>query len=239
MFELRTEWLKKRLGKFTASDIWKLTKEGKKKGVEFGDTAMTYIHSKVAEIITGEIVELPDLKQLQWGNANENDAILTYEHVTGNKVQYFGGADPQYFPYNAYSGGSPDGLQGEDATIEAKCPFNSANHIKFLIGSLDENPAQWLKDNKEEYYAQLQFNLLATKRTHAVFISYDPRTVEHSHRLAIIQVPANTEYQNMLIRKLEMAKDIVVDMLEKLERKPLIVTGETINNHSVLIVDKP
>lgn len=158
------DWERIRLGRFTASEINKLM--GKRTANKpFTDTAMTYIKSKIAEQLTG-VSEQKHGAALEWGLDNEGEAIQVFQQRTGLKVDV-----AMFVPYGDHAGGSPDGYIGEYAIIEVKCPYNSANHVEFLLlGEGNE-----LKDVKPEYYDQIQSNLLFTKRSQAYFISYDPR----------------------------------------------------------------
>lgn len=204
-----SEWKAKRLGKFTSSEIHKLMKGGRSKSQLFGQGALTYIEEKIAEIITGEAKELEG-KALEWGAANELDAITLFSQQHNEVVEFFGVGNPEFFAWNNVSGGSPDGLT-PTAVIECKCPFNSANHIGFLIASKLPNSEQteWLKENWPEYFYQVQFNMLCCKREKAYLVSYDPRTVAPEHRLAVIEIKADGELQMDIDYRISEAKKIV------------------------------
>ena len=101
--------------------------------------------------------------------------------------------------------------------IEAKCPWNSANHVQFLMASRGDNHDAWLWENWEDYYAQVQFNMLCCNRPTAVLLSYDPRVLNHEHRLAPLYIPANPEFQSVIVSRLELAKKIVVETLNIIE----------------------
>lgn len=205
-----------RLGFFTASEIHRITKSGRAKDVIFGEGAITYINEKIAEIITGERKGSPATVATEWGIVNEADAIATYEKLSGKKVEYFGSSNPKFFMFNDISGASPDGLIGEDSGIEAKCPYVSSNHIETLLNQ--ENGQQWLKNNHYDYYCQCQFQMLATKRDKWMFISYDPRTVDYKHRLAIIELAKDNELCADIEKRLVAAKEIVKNALSILNR---------------------
>ena len=67
------EWFEKRLGKFTASEIYKLM--GK---TGFGKTGETYIYEKVCEQLTGELQEEINTKATTWGEETEPYAVDFY-----------------------------------------------------------------------------------------------------------------------------------------------------------------
>jgi YqaJ-like viral recombinase domain len=208
-----SEWKQTRLGKFTASEISKLLVSSKKKGEVFGKTALSYINEKVAEIVTGEAKSLDGIKALEWGAANEVDAIRLFQEQHDEPVEYFGGGNPQFFEFNSFSGGSPDGLT-DTAVVEVKCPYNSANHIDFLLA---DNPNEWMQDNAWEYYCQIQFNMLCTGKERGFLVSYDPRAIQPHHRLAVLEIARNEPLQEEMTTKLEAAKQIVKSALERLE----------------------
>lgn len=204
-------WRSERIGCFTSSEIYKLLVSGRKKEQYFGETAMTYIRETVGEIITGETPEVSS-KAIEWGYANEHDAALEYEKKMNVRVDYYGAGNPKYFPYSDVAGGSPDGLVGEKTLIEIKCPFNSGNHIKFLMM---DNQGQ-LKADNFDYYCQVQMNLLCTNRELAHFISYDPRVIDHRLRLAILEVTRDNELIKEIEERIRAASEIVKNLLTKL-----------------------
>lgn len=213
-----TEWRKERLGKFTSSEIFKLMKSGRKKDELFGQTALTYINEKIAEIITGQAPEPVFAKALEWGAANELDAILTFQERFHGEVEHFGTGNPKFFPFYGISGGSPDALTAE-LVVEAKCPWTSSTHVDFLRAAhlpMSQH-GEWLLDNKEEYYYQTQLNMLACDRKKAVLISYDPRVLNHQHRLAVLQVDLDPTFEAEITKRLDAAKDIVRATLNSFE----------------------
>ena len=201
-------WKAERIGKFTASDIHKLMRPGKKKGEYFGEGAMTYIFETVAQVLTGEVEEVSS-RAIEWGYANEYDAILEYEKRMGGHVNYYGSGQPKFVPYNDVAGGSPDGEVGLHLLTEVKCPFNSGNHAKFLAM---EKPEQ-LKTANFDYYCQVQMNLLCTKREIAHFLSYDPRVIDHKLRLAILEIGRDDILISELKERIDAATEIVKSLL--------------------------
>lgn len=205
-----------RLGRFTASEIHKLMKSGKKKDEYFADGAMTYIYEKIAEAITGQPKAQVKSMATEWGLQMETDAIKWFEIITGKKVQHFGANEYKFYEFNNNSGCSPDGLViGENANVQAKCPFNSANHINYL--TIRDNAAEWLKKNEYEYYAQCQFEMMCCKTDKCYFISYDDRTVEPEHRMKIIELLPDAEFVKELTERIKKATEIVRNDLEYLQ----------------------
>lgn len=193
MIEQRTtDWYLCRKGMFTSSEIWKLmqggtrpmneeeliaAKESKSKrktvDVMFGDTAITYIRSKVAESLmtTNSFIDYIDenslaTRAMQRGIELEFEARNIYSERFNKRVDEVG-----FEIYDEYSGGSLDGLvDGENAQIEIKCP-NTDKHLLFMM----------MKDGKElldiepKYYYQIQYNLMGYNHKWCDFITYDNR----------------------------------------------------------------
>lgn len=220
-----TAWAAQRLGRFTASEIYKLMKGGRKKDQLFGQGAMTYIEEKIAEIVTGEAKELEGLKALEWGAANELDAITLFQQMHFEEVQHFGLSNPEFFEWNSVSGGSPDGLT-HTAVVEVKCPYVSSNHVGFLIASKlpIEQQAEWLKENWDNYYCQVQFNMLCCNRGKGYLISYDPRTVKPEHRIAVLEVMADGDFQMDIDFRISEAKKIVKQALNTIDEPVKLIS---------------
>ena len=228
-----TEWKAQRLGKFTASEIYKLLKGGRKKDELFGQTALTYINEKIAEILTGEAPELTNIKALEWGSANELDAVLLFSQQHHETVENFGTGNPQFFPFHAIAGGSPDALTAT-AVIEVKCPWNSANHVDFLKAARTmATHGEWLHDNKEEYWAQIQFNMICCGKDTGFLVSYDPRVIQPEHRLAILSIEKDGTFHGEIVTRLDAAKNIVLSTLNSFETadsEPEAITLQPINS---------
>jgi hypothetical protein len=239
MFAQEDTWRQERLGRFTASSFHKLMTGGKRpmtpvelearpkteKRVTvdtlFGDGAMTYINEIIAEYITGEAAEQRDFKQTEWGQANELDAILSFQEATGFEVDYYGISNPKFFPYGKMGGGSPDGLAPkQDAIIEVKCPYCSSNHVAYLKAAMmpeNEHGADgWFAKERYDYYIQMQKNMLVTQTNNAYFVSYDPRVVNTKKRLVIFRISRNDEIIQEMISRLNAAEALVAHTLDLL-----------------------
>lgn len=181
------DWKQQRLGKFTASEIHKLLGTGKVRD--------TYILEKATEILTGEpVTDLSGMKALEWGKKYEKEAYTLWE---GGTKGYLG---EKFFPYGEWAGGSPDGLK-DSKVVEIKCPYNSINHLANLQL---ENANDLLKLHKD-YYAQIQFNMLCTKKKWGVFISYDPRFIQKEKQIKTIAIPQDDVFQKQILENLETA----------------------------------
>lgn len=210
-----------RLGCFTASQIGNLMKSGRAKGQLFGDTAMTYIYSKIAEYITGEPAPSASAVSMDFGKAYEKDAAMWLQQSI--PFTYHGAENFIYLEYNQFAGGSPDGLS-EDAVIELKVPYVPGNHVKTLIAAtmntMEHNA--WLSNQHPDYYAQLQFNMLCADKhfgtitRKGIYATYDPRTINPEHRMAILYIERDEMFLDELKMRIEKATEIVTNELTKL-----------------------
>lgn len=155
--EQRSEaWFAARLGKATASrykDV--LAKIGK------GEAAArrNYRAQLVVERLTGQQADRFTSPFMEWGTDTEDLARITYSLRTGNKVDLVGFLEHD----TIVTGASPDGLVGDDGTIEIKC-MSTANHIEVLRKQMV----------LPEYIAQIQGQLWVAKRKWCDFTSFEP-----------------------------------------------------------------
>lgn len=199
------EWKILRLGRITASDASKILVKSRTKGQVFGDTAMSYLYAKAAEIITGELP--PDLDQvyaIAYGKGLEPQARAAFEFITGGAVETLGICTPSEKRLGQYLGFSPDGKFGEEF-LEIKCPLNTANHLKFICEDFI----------RPEYIAQMQFSMMIAKTPFHYFLSYDPRVPQKP--IAYKQVFRDEEMIKELKERSELAIQEIEKILQKLE----------------------
>ncbi|MCW3109901.1 MAG: YqaJ recombinase family protein [Segetibacter sp.] len=220
------EWHKIRLGRFTSSELHKLmtstsrpmtTTEleaekangGKKKTITdvslLSDGAVTYVLEKVSETITEEKTQASS-KAIEWGVLYEPEAIQFFSQSIDREI-----FASTFVPFGEHSGGTPDG-ETKDFIIEVKCPFVSSNHVKYFL----YNSAEDLKEDKPEYYWQIQGNLLFTGKDKAFFISYDPRVKKDKLKLSSLLIHANKEDHELIKLKLEKAIEKKIQVLTSL-----------------------
>lgn len=151
-------WFEAKLGKVGAShisDIMAKTKTGP------AASRNNYMVQLVCERLTGEVTEHFTSKAMEWGIAQEENAVTEYEMASGNMVEFEGFVEHPTVPM---SGASPDGLVGEEGLIEVKCPLTTT-HIKSLLG----------QDIDRGYILQMHWQMDCTGRKWCEFVSYDPR----------------------------------------------------------------
>ena len=150
-------------GKISGSRFKAMMTSGRKKDEVFGATAMT-LAKRIAFERLDLILEEDNFvnSAMQWGIDHEDEAIATFEQqefVIVHSQQVW-----QQHPEYENVGVTPDGLVGEDAVLEVKCP-NTDNHIDNLLFGAQ----------METYKYQLQGSLWVTGRKKCYFVSYDPR----------------------------------------------------------------
>lgn len=184
MEQKSAEWFSQRLGKFTASEFHKLMTSGRGKDEYFGKTAISYIDSKITEILTngtGCDFQFQGNKATEWGEYCEPLAREKYTEKKGIAVKECG-----FIEISERFGGSPDGLI-EGGIIEIKCPFNPDNHVQnlWLANEADFEKAHY------EYYIQMHVNMIATNSQFGDFISFDPRMQNESFQLKVLRINRN------------------------------------------------
>ncbi len=173
------EWFAVRLGKVTASNF----------SVAIGKPGVTrtkYMYKLMAEIGTKERESSYSNAAMEWGTETEPFARDYYEQINDCEVDQVG-----FVEYSEGIGVSPDGLVGNDGTLEIKCPYSST-HIGYVIK--DKLPAT--------YKAQVQGQLWATGRKWCDFVSYDPRYKPRPYWS--IRVERDEEYIDMLNVKINL-----------------------------------
>ncbi|UCD88754.1 MAG: YqaJ viral recombinase family protein [Desulfobacterales bacterium] len=109
------------MGKFTASEIYKLMGTPKKKGELLTETAKSFVIEKAAEILTGQ--KKPAWgAALDWGLEHEQEAFIHFNNQSEQIWEYYGGQEFKFYSYGVFSGASPDGLSTSHL-LEIKCPY--------------------------------------------------------------------------------------------------------------------
>lgn len=103
----------------------------------------------------------------EWGAFHEHGAQTEFTIETGLDVETCG-----FFPHLDWLGASPDGLVGDDAVIEIKCPFRLRDGGEHK--SIAEQP---------HYYAQMQIEMFCAERSKAYFWQWAP----HANKLEVVE----------------------------------------------------
>lgn len=204
-------WNQARVGRFTASEIFKLMTEPRNKSDKeagnLSEGAMTYVHIKVAETLTGQPKSESYAYPLVYGKELEPQAIEYFIKKTG-----FSYEPATFVPFGEHCGGSPDGYINQVDGLEIKCPFQSENQVDYLMLT-----DQWdLKRNHPNYYWQCMSNLLFTQKEQWHFVTYDPRMVNEKHRMTHLIIKPIPEDFDLLCKKIERAVKEKLSLLQLL-----------------------
>lgn len=205
----KEEWLLSRRGKITGSVAHKLFTA--KLQTSSGETAKNFILEKVAESFGSYNLSWGSAAT-NWGNDHEVEAVEEYMKQTGNEVTKYG-EDQEFVQYDDYCGATPDGLINDTGTLQIKCPYNPAYHVKNL---LIENVEQF-KQEQPSYYIQVQMEMLCTNRDWCHFVSYDPRN--KNHNLSILLIPKCDQFQVILKAALKRASIEIQEKIEKIKKR--------------------
>jgi putative phage-type endonuclease len=157
MLQRSSDWFDARKGRFTASDIHKLL------GVRgLGQTGESYVFEKAVEEVFG-------LDEEDTFVSNDMQRGITLEPLAFRKfkeLKEFDFLDVQettFFSFGSHAGASPDGLVGNTAILEIKCPRPTKffNLVAKGIDAIDK-----------EYIAQMQMQMLCTNSNKAYFFNY-------------------------------------------------------------------
>lgn len=148
------EWHEQRKGRFTASEIYKLM------GIKaLGETGKGYAFDKAVEELYGETEETFISYDMQRGIELEPLAFAKFQEL--KEPEFLQVETCGFFNFGESAGASPDGLVGEDAILEIKCPKPSTF---FKLVATNEI--------KDQYLYQMQLQMMATKRNKAHFFNY-------------------------------------------------------------------
>jgi hypothetical protein len=213
MFEAQDidKWFEVRWAKLTASEDYKLFAPVKP-NEKWGAGAITYIEQKAIEAVSvmWERPELEEVKSLLHGKVHEFPAFEDYVKQTRNtSMTYLGSDNPIFIEHEKFkeeSGGTPDVVNilkdgSIDMGVEIKCPRNPLYHFRRLKWKDQYD----LKSGYFSCYVQIQKLMLMTGAKEWHFASFDDRQRYQSKKTKIIQVFPDTNLQNALEIKIEMA----------------------------------
>ena len=149
------EWFDVRLGRFTASQIDCLL------GIKgLGLTGESYIFEKAAETVFGADEDEGFTSfDMQRGTELEPIAFRKFKEI--KELDFVDVKETSFYCLGDHAGASPDGLVGNDAILEIKCP----RPLKFF---------KLVKDNQIDkvYLSQMQMQMLCTNSKRAHFFNY-------------------------------------------------------------------
>lgn len=206
-------WNLARVGRFTASEMYKLmtspkSKEDKAAG-KLSEGAMTYVQIKVAEVLTGQPKSESYAYPLVYGKDMEPQAIEYFVKKTGFTYE-----PANFVPFGDHAGGSPDGYINETDGLEIKCPFQSENMVDYLMLTDQYD----LKRNHPNYYWQVMSNLFFTQKEKWHFVAYDPRMENEKHRMVHLVIKPESADFDAIALKIEAAVKEKLQLLDLLSR---------------------
>ena len=152
-------WVPARVGLLTGSVMAKAiakTKDGK-----WAASRKDLLFEKLAERLTGVAADHFVSPAMQWGLDNEAAAKSLLEASQGIFVDRAGFC---LHPTIEYFGATADGFIDNDGVLEIKCP-TTKTHLTYLTN----------RKVPSEYVPQMLAEMACSKRTWALFASYDPR----------------------------------------------------------------
>ena len=200
MLQRSEDWFEARKGRFTASDIHKLL------GVRgLGQTGESYIFEKAVEEVFGLEDKEDEFisKDIQRGVTLEPLAFRKFKEL--KEFDFLDIQETTFFPYGSHAGASPDGLVGNDAILEIKCP----RPTKFF-----NLVAKGIEAMDKEYIAQMQMQMLCTNSNKAYFFNYiifNGKEMWHE-----IEVQRDEKMIDLIKKRIEQAKKIKQDFVEYL-----------------------
>ena len=153
--EQRTDlWFSQRLGRFSASEIYKLM------GIKgLGETGKSYAIEKAIEQLYGDVDENYVTADMERGKNTEPLAFAKFKDL--KSLEFVDVLNCGFFTLSDSAGASPDGLVGHDAVLEIKCPKASTFFKLVATNEIDA-----------KYYAQMQMQMMCTGREKAYFFNY-------------------------------------------------------------------
>ena len=152
-------WHAARLGKVTSSNAGKAMSKGR--GSSPSQTAVSYMRQLICERLSGKPTEVPPNKYIDHGNEYEATARDLYSFWNQDVTEC--GFIPH--PTILWCGGSPDGLVGDDGTIEIKCPYTLEKHFATIEEDRVVDP---------NYLWQCHSHIWVTNRQWCDFVSFHP-----------------------------------------------------------------
>lgn len=179
---LSEEWFEIRKGKITSSNASNLLTNGRGSNT-VGQTFYSYIYELVENEIFGEEESFENADTIR---GNELEPIAFNEFRQKMALDFIEVTKCGFFTLGEHEGSSPDGLAGDDATVEIKAPRRRKffDILKNGINAVDKG---WIE--------QVQHQLRVTGRSfgYLVFIFVSDDGVPYTHHIVLGKDPAIQE----------------------------------------------
>jgi putative phage-type endonuclease len=162
--EQRTdEWYAARLGKVTASSLYKVLAKTK---TGYGADRANYMTQLVLERVSQFKADSYINAAMQWGIDQEPFARAAYEASRGVLVE-----EVAFLPHPTIemAGASPDGLVSTDGMVEIKCPEIKTTMESWLQSAVGEDYIE------SKYRAQMQWQMRCADRAWCDYVIFDSR----------------------------------------------------------------
>ena len=115
--------------------------------------------------------DLIGVQAIAWGIDNEEMAVKAFTKVTGLSINETG----LWLHESGILGASPDGLVGDDAVLECKCPYTQRNGTieeacKSKDFCLENINGKYALKTTHVYWHQIQGQIYLTKRKYCYFV---------------------------------------------------------------------
>ena len=212
------QWLLKRWGTFSASQIHKILSKGV--GEMFGAGAKSYIEEVAIESYTMfSMDENVESYAMKMGKVNEAACFGEYARLLNLPgMVYYGGSNPVFKEFDKDSGCSPDAVLPIDASNESIISFGAEfknnqrkQHFKDLRLIADQYD---IKKEHIDDYSQCQFSMMCYKVDLWHWVSrneYFPA----KDRMLIIEMKEDKPFQDNLQVRLMMAQKVKRRIIEQ------------------------
>jgi hypothetical protein len=218
-------WTQKRIGRFTASEIYKLFTDPKSKADKeaglFGETAMTYILEKAVEQYTGFRKQFTS-PEMMHGVINEEEAFNAFCQITDKDFDF---TSKLFYEINQNAGASPDGVLLEGLDIVSVCDVKCPQPVTFF------NQKQGGVIPKAYFY-QLQMQMLATGAKDAYLAYYLAREFKQGEEVFTMDLPIENR---LFFYHVEKDADLHLEIIERIQRAERIKIGMIEKFNSSLI----
>lgn len=209
-----------RKGKFTASEIWKLMTDPRKKSEAWSETAKTYILEKAVEQALGYRKQITS-KEMEHGIMTEPEAFEAWVKSSGVPYTY---TAKEFFEINEFSGASPDGVLYDGLDIISVCDIKCPQPMTFME-LVTERP-----EIDKKYFYQLQMQMMATKCDNAFLVYYLAKEFVNTYtneveftfdlplekRLYVVELKKDEEVHNQLTEKILKAEELKQEYIKNI-----------------------
>lgn len=230
---------KERIGSFTSSEIWKLTKSGKGDKM-FGEKALTYIQEKQIELRLKRSISVDAHSQaMAWGKFMENWVF----HLMGMEYEITSDKTDVHPTIKGWSGSKDLSVKGVKIS-EIKC-YQPKKFALYTDAIVAKDIDKMRKDFAQEYW-QLVSNAIINEVDRAEAISFMPyeseleeikemaldyegddmwkyRFIYENHKSGLPYIAKGSTYKNLNKFEFEVPKEDIIFLTERVESAILLL----------------